>query len=155
MLRNVDVSTKVCLLTRVSLADVDSHKVCRAGEFGGHLAKLTKLGHERRSGAGTEVDHQRAAWPGSAEERDDLSGVEVVKLEVGGSRTSLGLLQRVRNTSEESLLQLLGIIYLCMLWTISLPLLGQKKIYIQCPRHFLLSHQNSRFQLWQVSFSSF
>ena len=104
MLRNVNVSREVCLLTGVSLTDVDSHKVCRAGEFGGHLAKLTKLGHERRSGAGTEVDDERTAWPGPAQERDDLPGVEVVQLWVGGGGTFLCLLQRVRNTSEECFL---------------------------------------------------
>ena len=104
MLRNVNVSGEVCLLTRMGLADVDSHKVCRAGEFGGHLAKLTKLGHKRRSGAGTEVDDQRSSWPALAEERDDLPSVEVVQLWVGGRGTFLCLFQRVRNTSEECFL---------------------------------------------------
>ena len=104
MLRNVNISGEVCLLTRMGLADVDSHEVCRAGEFGGYLAKLTKLGHERRSGAGTEVDHQRAAWLGSAEERDDLSGLEVAQLGVGGSRTLLSLLQRISQWIENPFL---------------------------------------------------
>ena len=67
MFSNVNVSSEVCLFTRVSLADVDRHKVGQAGEFGSHLAKLTKLGHEGRSGTGTEVDDERAAFVASAE----------------------------------------------------------------------------------------
>ena len=95
MFSNVNVSSEVCLFTRVSLADVDRHKVGQAGEFGCHLAKLAKLGHEGRSGAGTEVDDERSAGSASAEERDDFPGVEVVQLRVGGSTASLGFLQHI------------------------------------------------------------
>ena len=94
----------------MSLGDVDRHKVCQAGEFGCHLAKFTKLGHERRSGAGAEVDDERSAGPTSAEERDDLPGVEVVQLRVGGSKASLGFLHRISYSSEICLLDNLGII---------------------------------------------
>ena len=78
MLGNVDVAGEVCLLARVRLTDVHSHKVCQAGEFGGHLAKLTKLGHERRSGAGPEVEDERPAPGAGAEEGHGLLGGEVV-----------------------------------------------------------------------------
>ena len=110
MLPNINVSREVCLLTGVGLTDVDSHKVCQAGEFGAHLAKLTQLGHERRSGAGTEVDDERSSWSAFAEERDDLPGVEVVQLRVGGSKASLGFLHRISYSSEICLLDNLGII---------------------------------------------
>ena len=105
MLGNVDVAGEVCLLAWVSLTDVDSHKVCQAGEFGGHLAKLTKLGHEGRSGAGTEVDDERSARPAPAEERDDLPGVEVVQLRAGGSTAFLGFLQHISHRVGKSFLK--------------------------------------------------
>ena len=104
MLRNVNVSSEVRLVTGVRLTDVDSHKVCRAGEFGAHLAKLTKLGHERRSGTGAEVDDERSAWPGPAQERDDLPGAEVVQLRVGGRQTFLCFLQRISHCVGKSFL---------------------------------------------------
>ena len=78
MLGNVDVAGEVCLLARVRLTDVHSHKVCQAGEFGGHLAKLTELGHERRSGARAEVEDKRPARSGCAEQRHSLPVGEVV-----------------------------------------------------------------------------
>ena len=75
---NVDVAGEICFLTWVSLTDVDSDEVCHAGELGGHLAKLTKLGHEGRSGAGPEVEDERPALSAGAEERHGLLGGEVV-----------------------------------------------------------------------------
>ena len=62
----------------MSLTDVDSEEVCHAGEFGAHLAKLTELGHERRSGAGPEVEDERPAPGAGAEEGHGLLGGEVV-----------------------------------------------------------------------------
>ena len=104
MFRNVNVASEVGLLTRVGLTDVQSHKVGQAGVFGAHIAKLTQLGHEGRSGAGTEVDDERSARSASAEEADDLPGVEVVQLRAGGSTAFLGFLQRISYTSEICLL---------------------------------------------------
>ena len=106
MLRNVNVSREVCLLTGVSLTDVDRHKVGQAGEFGSHLAKLTKLGHEGRSGAGAEVDDERSSWPAPAKEGDDLPGGEVAHLGVGGGGTSLCLLQHISHGIGKSFLKL-------------------------------------------------
>ena len=103
MLGNVDVAGEVCLLARVRLTDVHSHKVCQAGEFGGHLAKLTELGHERRSGARAEVEDKWPALAGCAEERDSLPSGEVVHWGVGGGLT----LQRFFGCILEAVQQLL------------------------------------------------
>ena len=104
MFSYLNIASEVGLLTGVSLTDVDRHKVGQAGEFGSHLAKLTKLGHEGRSGTGTEVDDERAARPALTEEADDLPGVEVVQIRAGGSTAFLGLLQRISYPSEICLL---------------------------------------------------
>ena len=95
MLGDVKVASEVSLLAGVSLADVDSDEVCRAGEFGRHGAKLTELGHEGGSGAGAEVDDERAAWLAPGEERDHTPGLQVVQLRAGGSGALLRLLQHI------------------------------------------------------------
>ena len=82
VLSNVDIASEVCLFTRMSLTDVHSDKVSQAGESGGHLAKLTELGHEGWSGTGAEVDHKRSARSASTEERHCLLGGEVVQSRV-------------------------------------------------------------------------
>ena len=105
MLGNVNVASEVCLLTGMCLTDVDRHEVCQAGEFGRQLAKLTQLGHEGRSGAGPEVEDERSAWPGSAEQRDDLSGPQVVQVRAGGGAALLGLLQHIRQGVEKPFLE--------------------------------------------------
>ena len=104
MLGDVKVASEVGLLAGVSLADVDSDEVCQAGEFGRHGAKLTELGHEGGSGAGAEVDDERAAWLAPGEERDHTPGLQVVQLRAGGSGALLRLLQRIAYTSVECLL---------------------------------------------------
>ena len=50
------------------------------------------------------VKDERTAWPGPAQERDDLPGAEVVQLRVGGSQTFLRLLQRISHCVGKSFL---------------------------------------------------
>ena len=113
MFSNVNVSSEVCLFTRVSLADVDRHKVGQAGEFGCHLAKLTELGHEGGSGAGAKVDDERSAWLAPAEERDHTPGLQVVQFRAGGLAAFLRVFERITYTSVECLLYTLSSHHIC------------------------------------------
>ena len=100
------LAREVRVVTGVGLPDVQSHKVCQAGEFGRHLAKLTELGHEGGSGAGSKVDDERSAWLAPAEERDHTPGLQVVQLRAGGSGAFLGLLQNISHRIGEPFLKL-------------------------------------------------
>ena len=74
-----DVAREVRFLRRVGLRRVDKKEVGMLGEFSAELAKLPKLAHERRSGAGAEVEDKRPTRLGGGEQ----GGGHLVQCSVG------------------------------------------------------------------------